>query len=227
MLAGGLGTRLKSVVPDLPKPMAPVSGRPFLEILLTLLSRKGFSRVILSLGFMADRVVSYFGTRFGSMELAYEIESSPLGTGGALKRALLSCREDHVFVFNGDTFLDVEIEQVQKLWVAHGDPIVVVVSVPDTARYGRVTLSDDLVVGFEEKGATGQGFINAGCYALPVGIFSDADVGQCFSLESDFLKAAVHKRPFRAFVSSHEFIDIGVPEDYLRAQRELGERLPK
>ena len=112
LLAGGIGTRLRSVVPNLPKPMAPVAGRPFLEILLNSLAKKGFKRVVLSVGYMAEKVVSHFGYNFVGMELVYEIEETPLGTGGAVCKAIAQCNTDHVFVFNGDTYLDLEVAEV-------------------------------------------------------------------------------------------------------------------
>ena len=113
VLAGGFGTRLKSVVFDLPKPMAPVAGKPFLERLLKSLAQKGFTRIVLALGYMAEKVIEHFGSRFEGMELVYEIESTPLGTGGAVRLALTQCLTDHVFVFNGDTYLDLEVSHVE------------------------------------------------------------------------------------------------------------------
>jgi D-glycero-alpha-D-manno-heptose 1-phosphate guanylyltransferase len=112
VLAGGRGTRLQDVVPVLPKPMAPIAGRPFLEIVLCLLARKGFRRAVLSLGYMADKVVACFGDHFSGMDLIYEIEPRPLGTGGATRQALARCNADHVFVFNGDTYLDLEVAEL-------------------------------------------------------------------------------------------------------------------
>ena len=107
LLAGGFGRRLQAVVPDLPKPMAPVSGRPFLEILLSILADKGVNRVILSLGYRAEQISSYFGARYAGMELDYVVEEAPLGTGGGIRLALSRCSSNPVFIFNGDTFLDL------------------------------------------------------------------------------------------------------------------------
>lgn len=223
VLAGGFGTRLREVVSDLPKPMAPVAGRPFLEILLTALARKGFCRVILSLGFMADKVIAHFGDQFAAMELVYEVEDTPLGTGGALRQALTRCSEDHVFVFNGDTYLDLEVIDVETYWLTHHMPIIVARKVPDTARYGRLNTEGERVIGISEKGMTGPGLINAGCYVLPVAILDGFALGQAFSLETDFLAKTVGVQRTDLFVTSGYFIDIGVPEDYARAQTELAE----
>jgi len=221
VLAGGLGTRLRRVVPDSPKPMAPIAGRPFLEIMLTSLARKGFHRVILSLGYMANKVVAHFGDGIAGVELVYEIEQTPLGTGGAVRRALARCHEDHVFVFNGDTFLDLEVAEVEALWRTNHVPMIVAREMPDTARYGRLNTRNGRVLGFTEKGITGPGLINAGCYVLPTNILDGFAYGQPFSLEADFLARAVGAQRFDVFVSRDRFIDIGVPEDYARAQTEL------
>jgi len=223
ILAGGFGTRLKQVVPDLPKPMAPVAGRPFLEILLASLARKGFRRAVLSLGYLAEKVTSHFGDRFAGMALIYEIEPTPLGTGGAVRRALMRCNADHVFVFNGDTFLDLEAQHVESHWNGHHAPIIVAREVPDTARYGRLATANGQILGFAEKGAGGRGLINAGCYVVPAGILNGFEPDRAFSLETDFLAKAVATQRFDVFVTEGRFIDIGIPEDYARAQTELAD----
>lgn len=218
VLAGGFGTRLREVVPDVPKPMAPVAGKPFLEILLHALARKGFGRVVLSLGFMAEKISGHFGGQFAGMELDYVVEDHPLGTGGALRLALASCKQDHVFVFNGDTFLDLEVDEVERLWQEHYHPIIVGRAVPDTARYGRLLTAQGLVTGFAEKGVAGPGLINAGCYVLDRCQLDDFSLLQAFSLETDFLSNVVQQMPVDVFVTEGLFIDIGIPEDYARAQ---------
>ncbi len=223
ILAGGLGTRLREVVADVPKAMAPVAGRPFLEILLTVLARKGFTRVVLSLGYLADQVVAHFGERFAGMDLLYEIEQSPLGTGGAMRAALGRCRGEHVFVFNGDTMLDLEVAEVEQQRHGQPAPVIVAREVADTKRYGRLDVVDGQVRGFFEKGAAGPGLINAGCYVLPRGILDAFEPGKPFSFETDFLHGAVKQQRFDVFVSRGYFIDIGVPDDFARAQVELAD----
>ena len=218
VLAGGFGTRLREVVPDLPKPMAPVAGKPFLEILLRWLAGKGVNRVVFSLGFMADKISGYFGDRFAGMELAYVVEERPLGTGGAVRLALTRCQQDHVYVFNGDTFLDLELDTVEQFWQARHHPIIVGRAVPDTGRYGRLLIADERVTGFTEKGVVGPGLINAGCYVFDRGQLDGFTLNEAFSLEADFLTDAVCQMPVDVFVTEGLFIDIGIPEDYTRAQ---------
>lgn len=221
VLAGGLGTRLRQVVPDLPKPMAPVNGKPFLEILLQALAAKGFNRVVLSLGFMAEKVVNHFGAKFAGMDLLYSIETTPLGTGGAIQQAILQCLSDHVFVFNGDTYLDIEASELEAQWQARRRPIVVARQVDDTQRYGRLEISDGRLLKFAEKSTAGPGVINAGCYVFPRDIFQKLSIQYPFSIETDFLALQVSEQAIEIFISKGHFIDIGVPEDYQRAQTEL------
>lgn len=218
VLAGGFGRRLRELVPDVPKPMAPVAGRPFLEIVLRDLARKGFRRTILSVGYLAEQIVAHFGESFAGMTLVYEAEEVPLGTGGAVRAALAHCHEDHAFVFNGDTYLDLEVTQVERRWLKSRTPIIVTRAVEDVARYGAMTVDGGTVTGFLEKSSSGPGLINAGCYILPVDILNAYPASKAFSLEGDFLASAVGRRRFEVFETHGLFIDIGVPEDYSRAQ---------
>lgn len=221
VLAGGFGTRLRQVVPDLPKPMAPIAGRPFMELLLSTLARKGFTRIMLSLGFMAEKVIAHFGDRYLGMELVYEVESQPLGTGGAIRAALPHCLTDHVFIFNGDTYLDIEADQLEQLWQARRHPTIVVREVSDTARFGRVEMHDGAITAFLEKGMSGPGLINAGCYILPKHALDEFSLGQPFSIETEFFIKQLQQIRFDGFITHGRFLDIGVPDDYALAQTEL------
>jgi len=221
ILAGGFGTRLRQVVPDLPKPMAPINGRPFLEILLGSLARNGFKRVVMSLGFMAEKISGHFGKQFSGMELVYTVEEVPLGTGGAVRFAMAKCHHNHVYIFNGDTFLDLEVDAVEHQWQNTRTPIIVGREVDDAARYGCLLTEDGRVTGFSEKGVTGPGLINAGCYVLNRGQLDSFPINTAFSLERDYLAQAVQDSSFDYFITSGHFIDIGVPDDYIRAQIEL------
>ena len=218
ILAGGFGTRLRSVVSDVPKPMAPIGNRPFLEILLKSLYKKNFSRVIISLGFMAETVSKYFGNRFSKMDLIYVVEDKPLGTGGAIRLAMEKATQDHVFIFNGDTFLDLEVDQLEELWQQKNNPIIVGKHIEETDRYGRLIVNDGYITGFAEKGTTGPGLINAGCYILPADLLSTYHINKRFSFEEDFLAHKIKDKSINFFETSGLFIDIGVPDDYIRAK---------
>ncbi|WP_431482880.1 nucleotidyltransferase family protein [Pseudomonas solani] len=225
VLAGGFGTRLRQIVADVPKPMAPVAGRPFLETLLSSLAQKGFSRVVLSLGFMAEKISGHFGPQFAGLDLAYVVEDTPLGTGGATKLAMTSCTQDHVFVFNGDTFLDLEVELLERQWQAKQCPIVVGRQVPDTTRYGRLLVVEGRrVANFAEKGVAGLGLINAGCYVLATDALAGFSPNRPFSIETDYLMPEIEHSTVEVFITEGTFIDIGIPEDYLRAQTLLANR---
>lgn len=218
ILAGGKGTRLRSIVSDRPKVLAPVGGVPFLHILLKHLAGKGFHRIVISVGYMADQVIQTVGQRFADMEICCVRENKPLGTGGGLRLALESCRNDHVFVMNGDTFLDLDFSEAERLWQRYGVPILIGRHVDDAARYGRLQISDGRVTKFEEKGEAGAGIINAGCYIMPVHLLDGFPIGEAFSLEQDFLQRFVTEHDMRILVTTGMFIDIGVPKDYNKAQ---------
>lgn len=225
VLAGGAGTRLRHLIPDLPKPMAPIGKRPFLEILLGHLASHGVDRVVLSLGYMAEKIRTHFGNSFNGMQVAYVVEDRPLGTGGAIRLAMECCQEDHVFVFNGDTFLDLEIETVDRFWSINRHPVVVGREVVDTARYGRLIVEHGRLTGFSEKELPVPGLINAGCYVLNKGQLDHYLTGSAFSFETDYLEKVLPSMLVDVYVTSGYFVDIGVPTDYYRAQEELAVRL--
>jgi D-glycero-alpha-D-manno-heptose 1-phosphate guanylyltransferase len=187
----------------------------------------GFKRVILSVGYLSEVITSYFGNQFQGLELVYEIEESPLGTGGAIRMASRHCLNDHFFVFNGDTFLDLEVSQVENLWKKNALPIIVARNAMDVSRYGSLEINDGRLVRFLEKGKTGPGLINAGCYVLPNHELDDFPEGMPFSLENQFLTLQCVDRDIDVFVTGGHFIDIGVPEDYFRAQVELNRIINK
>jgi D-glycero-alpha-D-manno-heptose 1-phosphate guanylyltransferase len=220
VLAGGFGTRLRSVVSDVPKPMAPVQGKPFLHWVLTSLTQKGVRRVVLSVGYKHQHITAFFGERYGDLDVAYAIEATPLGTGGAIAASFEQVKGDHALVLNGDTFLDLELAALAELWQAHRQPIIVGRQVADAGRYGRMEVSGDgQLQGFAEKGAAGAGLINAGAYVL-----SKAHVDRFFrhtapfSLETQVLPPLLAVEPVWVFETNGMFIDIGVPEDFLRVQ---------
>jgi D-glycero-alpha-D-manno-heptose 1-phosphate guanylyltransferase len=218
VLAGGFGTRLRALVADVPKPMAPVAGRPFLEYVLASLAAKGVQHVVLSVGYLGDTISRHFGRRYEGLTLDYAVEVDPLGTGGAVAASLALCTQDHQLVLNGDTFVDLEVQALERHWQSHRRAIIVAREVPDVSRYGQLQVQDQRVLSFSEKGGQGPGIINAGVYVLPRNIFAQGTPPAPFSIETDFLAAYVSKHHTDAFVTRGEFIDIGVPEDYLRAQ---------
>ena len=217
ILAGGFGTRLRSLVSDMPKPMAPVLGRPFLSYLLDMLFLRGFKSVVLSVGYKAESIISFFGDDWHGMSLSYSIESFPLGTGGGIKLALSKCSNSHVFVLNGDTYCDFEFPLVEAMWKSDQSPILVGCHIESAERYGRLEVSGEKLLGFMPRGGVGPGVINAGAYVLPRNELDYFRAGESFSFESVVVPHLISLDRIRVFVSKSPFLDIGVPLDYLRA----------
>lgn len=223
ILAGGYGTRLAHIVPDVCKPMAPICGQPFLRLLLNQLSDAGFDRVVIADGYRREQIESYFGSSYRGLELIYSSEDSPLLTGGAVKKALLSCSSEYVFVLNGDTYCDIDFKGMESL--AFGSrlqpaAVIAVKKMAHYSRYGSIEVAEDgAIKRFLEKQCRESGLINAGTYLLHrKALECMPDV---FSLECDYFKRSVGIDGFRAFVVDGQFVDIGVPEDYERAQTTL------
>jgi len=220
VLAGGLGTRLRSAVPELPKSMAPVAGQPFLAYLLQFLEANGVARVVLSVGYRHQAIRDFFGSAFGGLQLAYSVEQEPLGTGGALLLSLTQVHGPFAFALNGDTFLRLDYAAMASTLGHFEDPQVVVAlrRVADAGRYGRAVIAGDRIQRFSATGMPGPGLINAGCYLVSREIFHRYPMPEKFSWEQDFLEArAAEVRPI-AFPCDVPFIDIGVPEAFQQAQ---------
>lgn len=224
VLAGGFGTRLASRLDGVPKPMAPVAGRPFLEILLTQLRRAGCSRVLLSVGHLHQVIQDHFGSAFHGMQIDYVIESIPLGTGGAIRLALAQATENSVLVLNGDTFLNADYADLLRFHAAEAaTAAIALVHQPDIARYGGVVIEGNRVAGFDEKGRSGPGWINGGAYVLSKDLAWPPALAQKFSIERDFFVSEVARLRPAAYKVDGYFLDIGIPEDLDRAQTELAD----
>ena len=217
ILAGGQGTRLRTVVSDLPKPLAPIDGKPFLDILLTQLSDfERVRRVVLAVGYKADLIEARYRNSgdFG-FRIEFSVERTPLGTGGALLQALPLTKSADVLVLNGDSYVDFDLSALAEAHARRNAAVtMVVVEVEDTSRFGSVQLdtSDDRVLGFAEKsGSQGRGVINAGCYLLARSAFAHLPAAPT-SFEREILPAQL--KSTYAHVVNGKFIDIGVPESY-------------
>ena len=221
VLAGGAGKRLRGVVSDVPKPMAPVGGKPFLDLVLSSLENKGIREVVLSVGYKAEKIIDYFGSSYRRLQISYAREKEPLGTGGAIKCALNYVKGDTALVINGDTFLDLEIRELLQTKNTTRNSIIVARQTKDAERFGTISFSGAKVTSFSEKLLTGPAVINAGVYLLSRSELDAFDVGQRFSLEEEYLPKACEQGKFNIFISRGDFLDIGTPEDYLRAESHL------
>jgi D-glycero-alpha-D-manno-heptose 1-phosphate guanylyltransferase len=221
VLAGGEGKRLRSVVRDVPKPMADVAGRPFLSWLMSRLRQQRASRVILSVGYKAEVIQDYFGEQFQGVQIAYSVETEPLGTGGAIKLALELAVQRHVIVMNGDTYADLDLAAfVTKFESSETDLAIAATHLKDIGRYGAIVIDErsDRLLKFEEKQRSSAGYINAGVYCLRPNIFMKYIVPDKFSFERDFLPRRLEELNPIVFKETRAFIDIGIPEDYALAQ---------
>lgn len=221
VLAGGLGMRLRSVVADLPKALAPVAGRPFLAYLLDQLASNGLRRVILATGYMAEAIQQTIGMHWAGMDIVYSQELEPMGTGGAIRLAAALLQGNGVHLLNGDTFLRYETSAMEQVVRASGAAFgVALARVDDVGRYGAVEVRDERVTAFHEKGGRGPGLVNAGCYFLTAsGLDALPDKSGAHSFETEVLVPCAMAGELIAFQNTREFIDIGVPEDYARAQQ--------
>jgi D-glycero-alpha-D-manno-heptose 1-phosphate guanylyltransferase len=222
VLAGGLGTRLRSRVSDRPKVMADIAGRPFLQILLDQLVAHGCHRLILSVGYMRDCIIHAFGYSHREVPIDYVVEETPLGTGGAIRLALSEVRGNSALVLNGDTFLDLDYQSIYSFHAASSCPLTVAITrVRDMGRYGGVLTEGSTVAGFSEKGTMGPGWINGGVYVMSRRFPWPEGLGSRFSFETDVLMPDVSTLRPSAFRCAGKFLDIGVPEDLDKAQIEL------
>lgn len=221
ILAGGFGTRLRSVVSDVPKPLAPVAGRPFLAWLLDALERGGLRRVVLATGYLGEMVEAAVGPRHGALQVAYVREAAPLGTGGSLWAAMAATSGDRVFALNGDTWQAVDYAAMAGA-APEADLVFAVRPVEDRARYGSVVLEDGRLVGLREKGEHGPGLVNSGIYLIRREILSKRPIAGAFSFEKEVLEKP-QGLDIRGFEVDGRFIDIGTPEDFSRAQTALPE----
>ncbi|MGO4918555.1 HAD-IIIA family hydrolase [Maribacter spongiicola] len=232
ILAGGFGTRLQKVVSEVPKPMADISGKPFLYYLLTYLQRNGIQRIVFSIGYKADIISDYFKDSYLDMRIDYAREEFPLGTGGGLKYALTYTESKDVLVVNGDSFYDIDL---QKLYKVHEEkkPSVSfsLKKLYNENRYGGVEINEDLkITNFLDKTYNGEIYINAGVYLINKERFNNVvdSLGDKFSLETEYFLAKFKEEVFVGVpYSGKYFLDIGIPEDYLKAQKEIVKLIEK
>ncbi len=223
VLAGGLGTRLREVVPDIPKPMAPVAGKPFLCYLLEWLELNEITSVVLSVGHKQEIISNVFGNRFNRMELIYSQEDSPLGTGGAIALAMTKLTGDRFFIINGDTLFRTGLDRLEAFHREGGYELSIFLKpMKNIDRYGTVTIDkQNRIIAFHEKQQKTEGLINGGIYLANRGIESYFPAMPVFSFEKDFLEKKLHQLSFGGLPDDNYFIDIGVPDDYRQAQTDL------
>lgn len=223
ILAGGLGTRLRSAVPDLPKCMAPVNGHPFIHYVIEHLESQGITHFIFALGYKSEEIIHYLETEHPKLMFKVSLEDEPLGTGGAIYKACKMAKERSVLVANGDTLFKIDVNVLAGFHALSGANCTLSLKpMTNFDRYGVVvTDEDNKITSFKEKQLYEKGCINGGMYALHRNKFLDENFPQKFSFEKDYLETMFEKRRMFGLVQDEYFIDIGIPEDYERAQVEL------
>lgn len=225
VLAGGLGTRLRDVVNDLPKCMAPVNGKPFLHYLLQYLSAQGVKHVVLAVGYKREAIMQHFGAMYLNIGIQYSVEEEPLGTGGAIKQAM-TLVSDGAYVLNGDTFFDIDLCALRDFYFDTTSHIALALKpMRNFSRYGSVIRQGERIVSFEEKKRLNHGLINGGAYFLHKRVMEETGE-QKFSFEKDVLEKQVSSQMFCGKIFDNYFIDIGIPEDYARVQADFKTMFP-
>lgn len=218
ILAGGFGTRLQSVVKDVPKPMANINSKPFLQYILDKLNMSNVDEVVLSVGYKQEIIKNYFKDRYKNINILYSCEDKPLGTGGAIKQAInLLDTKENVLVLNGDTFFDLNIESFYEK-SSSSDLSISLKPMKCFDRYGSVETSGNVVTSFKEKMFVDDGLINAGVYLIKKSFFNTIKENT-FSFES-FLQ---RQKKINFYVEDSYFVDIGIPQDYKKAQIDFKE----
>ncbi|MFC4261359.1 HAD-IIIA family hydrolase [Ferruginibacter yonginensis] len=220
ILAGGLGTRLQHTVPVVPKCLAQVSAKPFLYWLVQYQIKQGVTHFIWALGYKSDSVQHYIQQQFPTLKHSFSIEQEPLGTGGAIKKALSFCETEHVFVTNGDTLFKVDYKNLYAQHLALQTQCTLALKpMKLVERYGTVNFNEQYIItAFNEKVIIANGFINGGVYIIYKNAFLNAVLPAQFSFENDYLKLQAPQHTLGAYVDNGYFIDIGVPADYFKAQ---------
>jgi len=221
LLAGGLGTRLRSEIPDLPKVLAPINGTPFLHYIIESYQKQGVVDMVFLLGYKSEMIIEYLEKSFPQLKKHYIIEKEQLGTGGAILQGILQSDGDNFIITNGDTFFDVDLKNMIDY---HNEAECSIALKPmiNFDRYGSVALDvNNNITEFNEKKFCDKGFINGGVYILNKQAFLRHSFPNIFSFENEYLANKALDKTLKGFISDGYFIDIGIPEDYSRAQKEL------
>ena len=223
VLAGGLGTRLRSVVPDLPKCMAPINGIPFLSYLIDHLNAQGVTRFIFALGYKSDEFIQFLDSKLPHQNFSIVIESEPLGTGGAIQLAMSKSSVKDIIALNGDSLYKANLNELMQFHLSHHASCSLALKpMQQFERYGSVEINEnENILSFKEKQFMESGYINGGVYAINVSSFLSKSLPTQFSIEKDYLEKFTPEGKFYGNVQEAYFIDIGIPEDFSKAQLEL------
>lgn len=219
ILAGGKGTRLRSVVSDMPKPLAPINNIPFLTYIIRFLKRERIKHIVLSVGYKWEMIKEIYGNSFEGIDISYAVEKTPLGTGGGIALALKETKQEDILILNGDSFIDFDLNDFYLFHKKENSRLSFVLKeMKDFERYGSVEVNGNKIIEFKEKKFINQGLINTGAYIAKRNIFNGLNLPERFSFEQDYLEKKVSEGYFYGYKTNGYFIDIGIPEDYNKAQ---------
>ncbi|PUZ27302.1 D-mannose-1-phosphate guanyltransferase [Chitinophaga costaii] len=228
ILAGGLGTRLRSVVANKPKCLAPMGGQPFLYYLFQYLHTQGITHAVLSLGYLAEQVIQWCENTPLPLHVSFAVEQEPLGTGGAILHAMPYLEEDTFAIFNGDTFFDVPLPAMLAFAQAHNSQLTLALKPMEKfERYGSIVLdTTGRITAFREKQYQEKGLINGGVYLTSQHYLKSLSLPTAFSFETQVLTPQSAAGELHGFISPTYFIDIGIPEDFTQAAHDLVKMFP-
>ncbi len=223
ILAGGLGTRLRSAVPDLPKCMAPINGKPFLKYLIDYLLEQGVTKFIFALGYLHEIIEDFIKSDYPALQYSIALETEPLGTGGAISLACKKATTKNVIVLNGDTMFKVHVKELLHFHLQQDSSCTLSLKpMQDFDRYGVVEINKDCYIqDFKEKQFYHSGLINGGVYALNIDQLNELHFPEKFSFEKDYLEKYFSNQKMMGLIQDEYFIDIGIPEDFERAGKEF------
>ena len=223
VLAGGLGTRLQSSVPDLPKCLAPINRKPFLHYLLTSMIQSGISRFVFSLGYRSASIIDYLNDHYCHIDWDYAIEDQPLGTGGGIRLAMDQVQSPQCLILNGDTLFKADVQALYQYHLDHNAVVTLALKpMSNFDRYGTVGIQNDgKVFQFTEKQYCKSGYINGGVYAIDTAWYLSLPEGPKYSFETEVLQRYVTQFPMYGKIDDGYFIDIGIPDDYEKAKSDF------
>ncbi len=218
ILAGGKGTRLQTVVSDVPKPMAIVNGKPFLHYIFNQIKNNQVDKIVISLGYMSDKIINYIIKE--NISCQYTIEETPLLTGGAIRLALEKTIQEDILILNGDTYFDIDLDTFYEFHKDNNNDISIAVKeMFNFDRYGSIELgNNNCISAFNEKVFKKNGFINTGYIFIKNHIIKNFQINKPFSFENDLLRFSINKYKMGALINQGKFIDIGIPDDFSKAQ---------
>lgn len=220
ILAGGFGTRLSHLLENKPKTLAPINNKPFLHYLIQYLNKNGVNKFIFSLGYLSDQIIDFIKSNFETLDYDYVIDPFPLGTGGAIRLAIDKCKENSVLIVNADTFFNVDLKEMNSFHQNNNSNCTFALKpLTNYDRYGTVEIDNNMkITNFIEKKTTEKGLINGGYIILNKNYLIDKfNINIEFSFEKDFIEKYFNEINSYGYVSNEYFIDIGIPEDYYKA----------